>query len=209
MSETAQVVYATSYFPPLDYMASVMRHPAIAIEQQESFPKQTYRNRTVIVTANGPMVLSVPVIRPEGSHTRTSDIGISYTERWNVLHLRALDAAYNASPYYLYYRDEIEKILLSHHKRLIDLNNELFLFLLQSLKITCRHHYTDDYLHTEKWDHDYRQEFSYKHPNPFTHHPVYPQVFGTSESFNPHVGIIDLLFNLGPEAKSYLQKIEC
>lgn len=208
-----QPIFATSYFPPLALMAAMVQHLSkaengtILIEQNETFPKQTYRNRTVIVTAAGPMNLSVPVLRPNGTHSKTSEIGISYAERWNINHWRAIETAYNSSPYFLYYRDGIEKILLQRHESLLVLNGEILEFLLKKMRLTGCIKYTTDYCNELAPEKDYRGKFSYKCPEELPIIPTYLQVFNDRLPFNSNVGVLDILFNLGPEAKSYLLKI--
>ncbi|MCR5064996.1 MAG: WbqC family protein [Bacteroidales bacterium] len=84
----SKTVFSTAYFPSVAMMAAMMQYAQdghILIEQMETFPKQTHRNRTIIITANGAMPLSVPVVRTNGNHTFTKDIAISYTERWNLI----------------------------------------------------------------------------------------------------------------------------
>ena len=103
-------LFSTAYLPPIAYVAALSAQSEALIETQETFPKQTYRNRTEIMTAGGVRTLSVPVVR--NNHSRTEEVGIDYKERWNVIHLRTIAAAYSASPYYLYYKDDLEKIPL-------------------------------------------------------------------------------------------------
>jgi len=198
-------VFATSYFPPITYMAALLQRPQFIIEQYETFPKQTHRNRTVIITANGLMTLSVPVTRPQGTHTRTADIGISYAERWNVNHWRALEAGYNASPYFLYYRDEIEALLMRRYEKLLDLNEAILQYLLKKIKHSAQYQRSADYLPHP--DIDLRNRFDYKHTDPNNIVPPYGQVFADRMPFQPHVSILDLLFNLGPDTKEYLHRV--
>lgn len=201
------MIFPTSYFPSVAMTAAMMRISEgnlLLIEQHETFPKQTHRNRTIIVTANGPMTLSVPVVRIHGNHTSTKDIAISYAERWNNNHWRAIETAYNASPYFLYYRDEVEKILMNHYDRLLDLNETIIDFIGKKLKQTWKIVYTDEYQKEETYNLDYRDRFSYKHPEMLPQLEKYHQVFEDRMSFNPNVGILDLLFNMGPESRDYL-----
>ena len=92
-------LFSTAYFPPIAYVATLLQHPEALVEVKETFPKQTYRNRMEIMTAGGVRTLTVPVVR--NNHSRTEEVGIDYKERWNIIHLRTLEAAYSASPYYL------------------------------------------------------------------------------------------------------------
>lgn len=199
-------VFATAYLPPIIYFAYLQQFKSICIEQYETFPKQTYRNRTLIVTANGPLVLSVPVIRPFGNHTATHDMVISHQERWNIRHWRAIESAYNTSPYFLYYKDAIEKILLDHHDSLLEMNHQLLTTLLKQLKIDCQIRYTDDFV-PEGASNDYRYSITPKKPASPTLFPTYCQVFDSQMPFLPNMSILDLLFNVGPDSKRYLERV--
>ena len=208
MDATYPTLISTAYFPSIALAAAIVQSGKIAIETQESFPKQTHRNRTVIVTAAGAMTLSVPVIKPSGTHTRTSDIRISYAERWNTIHWRAIETAYNSSPFFLYYRDEVESILSKHYDYLLQLNDCTLQFLLKKLKLNVGISYTEEYLKPCGDPNDFRDRYSYKHPETIPECSPYSQVFCDRMPFNPNVSVLDLLFNLGPEATGYLQNIK-
>ena len=198
-------LFSTAYFPPIAYVAALLRHTDVLIEAQETFPKQTYRNRTVIMTAGGLRVLTVPVIRE--NHSRSEKVRIDYKERWSTIHLRTLTAAYSASPYFLYYRDGIETLLTCRYDRLIELNQALLGWLLKQLKAPCTVRLTTDYQPAEGAEWDYRNRFSPKVPYPTEGFPTYYQVFSDRLPFAPNLGILDLLFNLGPEAHDYLKRL--
>ena len=105
---TSYALFSTAYFPPISYVAAMLDKQVVVVEQYETFPKQTYRNRAVVATANGLLSLTVPVVRINGNHTYTKDMAICYNENWAVKHWRAIESAYNSSPYFLYYKDEVE-----------------------------------------------------------------------------------------------------
>lgn len=200
-------IFPTSYFPSIAYMSALARHSEILVEHHETFPKQTLRNRMVIPTANGAQTLSVPVVRPMGTHTPTSQIEISYAERWNIIHWRTIVTAYTASPYFLYYGDGIETILTKRYKYLTELNDAIMAYLIKSLHIECTIKATTTYRRPEETKQDYRDAFSYKHPDTTIQYPHYTQVFSDRQPFNSNVSVLDLLFNLGPQSKDYLRRI--
>ncbi len=101
--------------------------------KDEYYHKQTYRNRAVILTAQGEQRLSVPVSCPRGPYTPVEDVRIDYAKNWQRDHWRSLCTAYNNSPYFLYYRDELEAILVqTRPERLWDLNWRLIGFFVKA-----------------------------------------------------------------------------
>lgn len=201
---TPPPLFSTAYCPPVAYFAALLKHSAVQIEVCETYPKQTYRNRAIILSPNGVLPLTVPIILTQGNHTLTRDAGISYAEHWNVKHWRTITTAYNASPYFLYYQDKLKSILLTPHERLIDLNNQLMRFLLRALKIETTCTPTQDFIPVGTVDNDYRYTFSPKDKSTGQHFPAYSQVFSNQFPFVPNLSILDVLFNLGPQAKDYL-----
>ena len=196
-------VFSTAYLPPIAYVAALLQHKEVLIETKETFPKQTYRNRTEIMTAGGVRALSVPVIRD--NHSRTEEVSIDYKERWNIIHMRTIAAAYSASPYYLYYKDGLETLLMTHYEKLVDLNEALLKWILQQLKSDCHVIRTKDFYRT--CEQDFRNTFSPKVPFPTDGFRKYYQVFSDRQPFTPNLSTIDLLMNLGPETNSYLKQI--
>ncbi len=197
-------VFSTAYLPPIAWVATLLQQTGpLLIEAKETFPKQTYRNRMEIMTAGGVRTLTVPVIKE--NHSRTEEVAIDYKERWNVIHLRTLAAAYSASPYFLYYKDDLEALLTPHYERLMDLNDALLKWVLRMLKTECPLRRTEDY--RKEYELDFRNVFSPKIPYPTEGMESYYQVFSDRVPFTPNLSIIDLLMNLGPEATDYLKKI--
>lgn len=200
-------LFPTAYLPSVSYMACLAQYPAICIERHETFPKQTFRNRTRIATAGGEYTLTVPVIRPDGNHTTTGNILVSYHEPWPIRHWRTLVAAYNASPYFQYYADDLQQLLMQPYLRLLELNRAILEYLLCSMKIDCSITYSEEYLPAPHATHDYRHILADKHcQSPYPIIPYY-QVFADRHGFLHNLSAIDLLFNLGPESKDYLMQL--
>ena len=90
---------STTYFGPVQWYQKLNRHRCI-IEQHDNFVKQTYRNRCVIASANGPQTLTVPIERYDGMKCAMRDIRISDHGNWRHLHWQALVSAYGETPFF-------------------------------------------------------------------------------------------------------------
>ena len=201
-------LFSTAYFPSIAYMAYLKQfdRKSIFIDLKETYPKQTYRNRMEILSANGILTLTVPVIR--NNHTRTEDVKIDYKERWNIIHWRTIKTAYASSPYFLHYQDELETLLTTHYSCLAELNEKTLTWILKAIKTNINIQYTSDFIPYRENQEDYRDTFSPKKHNAtaITFKPYY-QVFSDRHPFHPNLSVLDLLMNLGPEAKDYLDNI--
>jgi len=180
----------------------------IFIENDEHYTKQTYRNRCLIYTANGSFPLSIPVVRVNGNHTKIRDIEISYFENWQQHHWRSIVSAYNQSPFFLYYMDDLEVFYKRKFKFLLDFNMQLTEHVLDCLDLNQKITLTEKYIENNDLLYlDMRNQFSPKKKNTDILFPEYVQVFGEKHGFIPNLSIIDLLFNEGPNALGYLEAL--
>ena len=185
-------------------MARFLKEDAPVIEVWETYHKQTYRNRCRVMTANGVESLSVPVVKVNGNHTMTQDMAISPIEPWQHIHSRCLESAYKAAPYFDHYYDYLRPIFEGHFERLIDLNDTALKAVLKMLKVRKEIVYTTDYV--REAENDLREAFSPKRQVDASLFPTYYQVFSEKYPFAPDLSVLDLVFNEGPEAVTYLKQ---
>ena len=204
------VLLSIAYLPPISWMAVALQSGNIVLEIHETYPKQTFRNRCNIATASGILSLTIPVNRINGNHTKTCDIRIDNSKNWQLLHWRSMSTAYNKSPYFLFYRDLLEPLFLRKYELLVDFNRELLKVVLDALKIKDL-----EIIYTNEYDlkpdfQDLRNSFhpKYPHRNVACILPRYIQAFEEFHSFLPDLSILDLLFNLGPDALPYLISVK-
>lgn len=118
-------VLPIAYLAPKDWYRVYLSNPAeIEIEGLESFEKQTYRNRCLITTPDGPLTLSVPVKKVEHKQL-TRDIEISYQSHWQHQHWISLVSAYKHTPFFDYYAEYFKPFYERETKWLWDFNNGL------------------------------------------------------------------------------------
>lgn len=197
-----KLLLSTAYFPPACYFSLIRDAEKIFIEREENYLKQTYRNRCMILASNGVLSLSVPVTKGDRLKAPVKDIQIDYSKRWQQVHIRAFTSAYGRSPYFLYYSENIFSILQKRHSFLIDLNHELLLECLALLDINKCVNYTSSFEPATLQPGDYRYCISPKKEQAGSSKP-YIQVFGEA-GFVPGLSILDLIFNLGPDAALFL-----
>ncbi|MCQ2311407.1 MAG: WbqC family protein [Paludibacteraceae bacterium] len=110
-------VVPTTYLGPLSWFQQL---PA-TVEINETFEKQTFRNRCLL---RNDIRLTVPVCKVE-SKQQTRDIQISYQQHWQHQHWMAIRSVYEQTPYFLYYEDYLRPFYERETKYLIDLNSAL------------------------------------------------------------------------------------
>jgi hypothetical protein len=198
-----KILVSTAYLPPAEYFSLISHADEVLIEREENYLKQSYRNRCYILSAHGLQLLSVPVYLGSQHKIPLKEIRIDYTKRWQQVHLRAITASYNSSPYFQFYFENIEKIISKRTSFLIDLNRELTESVLKMLKMKIKLSYTTDFEPVEEAGYDFRYRISPKKSSQFIL-KEYLQVFSAGNGFVQGLSIIDLIFNMGPEAVDYL-----
>ena len=207
LKEKKSILLSTAYFPPVEYFALLAQFPVI-IEKHETYRKQSYRNRCEIYSEKGLMPLSIPVTKPSGNHTPTNQVLLRNEDKWYLKHKRAIQSAYESSPFYLFYKDELEEFLAGKHENLFDLNLKLVLQLSDLIGIKPQITFTERFEKEPVGVVDLRNEINPKTGPIGSDFPSYIQVFSDRKGFIPNLSILDLLFNLGSETKSYLENLK-
>jgi hypothetical protein len=193
---------STAYLAPIEYYAILLQEPNCSIELHEHFIKQSIRNRCDIYGANGKLQLTIPKQRKGSSKTIIKEIQISYKQDWQKQHWTAIQSAYNSSPYFEYYKDELQPFFEKEEMLLIDFNNKLQAVILKLLQEEKNETTTTEYLHkgdfSDLRNHNWNLEKQER----------YDQVFMEKHGFIANLSILDLLFNLGPESADYLHNLD-
>ncbi len=206
----SQVLLPSACWPDLQYFYYLFKNDEPVIEINDTYKKQTCRNRYKILSANGVLVLTVPV-KKHANHTKTSEIEISYSEDWQQRHWRAITSAYRNSPYFEFFEDELRLFYTAKTDLLYQYNHLQLRTLLRILKVRANITYTTSYqkeipaeidkralLLNKQFSADPSSEVSLCLKTP------YYQTFGDKHGFVPNLSILDLLFNEGLRAKEYL-----
>lgn len=199
------LIYPT-YFPCIEQMAAIAQAENVVFEVQDNYQKQTYRNRAYIAHSNGKLLLNVPIKHNKmGQRQKTKDVLVENDFPWQEQHWKSLQSAYRTSPFFEYYEDDLEPLFKNTVTGLLAHNLRIFALLSELIGIEAEISKTQTYK-TEPEIPDLRFLVNAKRVSSFEAEP-YTQVLEVNHGFLPNLSVLDLLFNQGPNAISYLEKI--
>lgn len=185
------------YLGSLEYYCLVLQSESVVLEVNDRFQKQTYRNRSYLLGANGVLPLIVPV--SYSNQTITKDVTIDHLQRWKKDHWGAFYSAYGKAPFFEYFSDSFSEVWEKKQKYLVDLCVDFLSLTMRLLQKDVHISLSKEFI--DNHDFDYRNTVIPK--KSFSHRKIYrpkpyPQLF--SNNFNPNLSIIDLLLCEGPNA---------
>ena len=143
-----KALLSSTYFGPIQWYQKLNRYDECLIERHESFIKQTYRNRMIIPTTNGPLSLTIPTNHDISLSMK--DIRISDHANWRHVHWNALLSAYGESPFFEYYQDDIRPFYEKKYEFLFDFNMEITEKMIELLDIRPKISITSEYIQNEE-----------------------------------------------------------
>jgi len=226
------VILQPSYIPWRGYFHQIQKADVFVFYDCVQYVDRGWRNRNKVKTTQGEQWLTVPV-NSKGCQTLKTpivDIPIVWETAWPEKHLKALQLNYGKAPFFRENRLFLEEIYGRHDEKLADFTcatTELIARklgidhtnFLRSSQLPAEGSKTDrllsilvhlgathyisgpsarDYIERDKFDAaGISLEFmTYDYPE-------YPQING---AFAPQVSVLDLLFNVGPEARNFIWK---
>ena len=214
-----------NYLPWCGYLHKMLISDRFVLADDVQFTSQCYTNRTRIRTMHGPRWLTVPVLTSGRGEQAIRDVRIDTSRTWRRKHWKTLRLSYARSPFFDHYAPFFDHLYQTPWRFLVDLNLAALDFLRSSLDIRtptvrssqlnlnlatsteriismvktlgCRAYVSGrggslDYLDQERFDEAGIQLVF----DDFTH-PRYPQ---GGDRFLKGLSVLDLLFNVGPEA---------
>ena len=184
-----------------------------------------YYNRNYIKTPKGSLLLTVPIIKSSGQ--KLNEVKIATNIKWQQKHLKSLYANYSKADYFSRYIGFFEEIYSMHWKRLHDINMETMLYIKEVLDLNVPFYFSSelkcestgtrriiDICKTLNADvylsgiggKDYLDQKLFESSNIKLEYQEYvpkeyKQLWG---DFIPNLSTIDLIFNLGDNAKEFV-----
>lgn len=201
------ILIETQIFPPIQTFASFIPYAEVCIEGQEHFQKRSFRNRYRIGSTQGPLDLSIPLLKGKNQQQNIQDVKISYASNWPLQHIRAIQSSYGKSAYFIYYKDLIFELLLNKEAYLFELNQKSLQLIAGLIPINLNLQVSKDFIvPSDCTSLDLRNKIQVQSSETLIL-PTYYQVFSVKTGFISNLSILDLIFHQGPEAIYYLQQI--
>ena len=183
------------YFGPICFVELIHKQKQLCFDKEAPFTKMSFKNRMVILSAQGPLNLTIPILGGREQKTAIKDVLIAYDAPWGVKHFKALQTCYKRAPYFEYYEADIEKLYARKKEYLVDFLDDCHQFLQKSIKgkwelIDCKEYKNEETI----------KEILPWHPNNFDKFAIqhsYLQVFKSNKGFIPNLSILDWLFCVG------------
>jgi len=191
------------YFPPVAWVAAVWSIPKPNVCTALPYAKRSLQARCYIQSPNGPLRLTVPVIHAS-RQASDAPLLIDHSKPWAELHIRSIENYYRSAAYFPYYWPDYRALLEAPPHSLADLNAAVLRILSShlcperewlNLRVSPGCHFDIPPSH-------YWTLQRHCQPENWAPEPYY-QLFDGTE---PNLSVLDLLFNLGPEARLWLSQ---
>ncbi len=227
MPSKTLVVLQSSYIPWKGYFDLMNMADEFIIFDDAQFTKNDWRNRNRIKTPTGVNWLTIPIRHRFGqkiSETVVSD------PRWRMKHWKTISQNYVRASYFVEYKEKVEELYLgAEQENLSEINHRFLKSIAEmlgiALEISWSHQYRIEGGKTDRLVNLCRQARATKYlsgptargyidPSAFekagiqleyfdySGYPEYPQIY---EPFDHYVSVLDLIFNVGPEATRYMK----
>jgi hypothetical protein len=189
------------YFGTISYIKAIQEAQTISFDENELFSKMSFKNRTIIASAQGPLNLTIPIIGGRDQKNKLKDILIDYSTPWHHQHLKSIKSCYKRAPFFDYYEDSLSLLLETKEDTLFN-----FLINVQEwVKNQFKNNWSISELHTNDTIEIFRDPYLPK--NYATYTTIrYQQVFEDQIGFLNNLSVLDILFCCGGKQASNILK---
>jgi len=186
------------YFGDIKYISTLIKSANAFFLPDVRYEKALHLNRTCLIGANGPLLLTVPLVGGRDKKQKLKDVQISYVDPWQKIQWRGIDSSYRKAPWFEDYAPGVMELFQLKEKYLLDLNLKTIEWVMKKLKVNI------DILADNAVSETGKSEVVSKRED--VRFGKYQQVFGDRYGFVPNLSILDLLFCMGPASKTYLEQ---
>ena len=200
-----KLVLCPAYLPNVVNFSWMIKQPKVYFYGELSYQKQSFRNRAEIYGANGKLKLTIPIKHSKGVIRKSyKNVSIDYGKNWQKIHWKSICSAYRSSPYFEYYESELYPFFQKKQVALFHFN----IILIEKLMLLIEHSFDYQIVNCGPNELDILDSLISAKRVFKTEFKTYVQVFRNKYGFIPNLSVLDVLFNLGPDTKRYLNNIK-
>ena len=219
------LITQSNYIPWKGYFDGINQADIFVVYDDMQYTKRDWRNRNQIKTSQGNLWLTIP-IEVKGKYFQKINESVISDKNWGIKHWKTIQSNYSKAPYFKTYKHTFEELYMNEVQlnltevnisfirainKILDIKTEIIdsrKFELadgktERLVDICKKLNGTEY-YTGPAAKDYMEEILFEKENiklnyfDYSNYPEYSQLFGEL----PHaVSILDLLFNMGSDAK--------
>lgn len=187
------------YFGNICFIELLYKEKQVCFDSHAPFTKMSFKNKMVILSAQGPLALTIPIVGGRDQKTAINNIRIAYDAPWQAQHFKALKTCYKRAPYFEYYEADLEKLYTTKTELLIEFLEACHQFLQKAVKGKWKLIQYNEYVQKIK-EEETKKEIHPWQPNNYAQFPIqheYQQVFVSPSGFIQNLSILDMLFCVG------------
>ncbi|MEY4050483.1 MAG: hypothetical protein RL262_1317 [Bacteroidota bacterium] len=187
------------YFGNICFIELLYKEKQVCFDSHAPFTKMSFKNKMVILSAQGPLALTIPIVGGRDQKTAINNIRIAYDAPWQAQHFKALKTCYKRAPYFEYYEADLEKLYTTKTELLIEFLEACHQFLQKAVKGKWKLIQYNEYVQKIK-EEETKKEIHPWQPNNYAQFPIqheYQQVFTSPSGFIQNLSILDMLFCVG------------
>jgi hypothetical protein len=184
------------YFGNIHYVKTLMENKNVLFDLEAPFTKMSFKNRMVIITSQGPLMLTIPIVGGRDQKTPIKDIAIAYDSPWSAQHLKSITTSYKRAPYFEYYEESLLALYLNKPVKLVDFLLLCADWLQNQLKVNWDLNQSHEQVIVDDLL-KYQDPWLPKNYSRIEGLPKYQQVFADQNDFITNASILDMLFCVG------------
>ena len=223
------LITQSNYIPWKGYFDNINSVDEFVVYDDMQYTKRDWRNRNQIKTPQGLLWLTIPVNVKGKYFQKINETQVSET-KWGENHWRIIFANYSKAKYFKNYKDIFESLFRDESLNNITNININFIKAINSIlnintkiidsrefvlaegrterlvdickRCNATDYYTGPAAKVYMDEKLFLNELINIHYFDYSNYPIYPQLF---DNFSHYVSILDLIFNTGENAKTYMK----
>lgn len=127
------VLTECQYFPSVILFKKVIDFSNVEFNIYDVYRKMSFRNRCVIAGGGGPVNLSIPLVEGRNQRRPLKEVRIDNKTGWQGQHWKTITSCYNRSPWFEFYKPELEILYQQSADWLYEWNRKCWDWVVEKL----------------------------------------------------------------------------